>query len=313
MPTPRRTLTSFLALTVGATVAALLPLQTPAHAALAPEERQHRIELPRGFAPEGIAIRGNPVAYLGSLVDGDLYRADLRTGRGRVISQGPGTPSVGLKLDRFGRLWVAGGSGGDARVVDASSGRVLRSYDFDGGFVNDVALIGGFAWFTDSFEANLYRVGVRRPPPRPGLAATVPLRGDWVQVPDNFNANGIAPTPDGAAALVVNSAAATLFRVNPATGVARVVDLGRFVPSNGDGLLLEGRRLYVVQNQLNRVAVVRLSPSGRSGRLVRFITNRSFDVPTTVASFGDSLYLPNARFGTPVTPTTRYWITRVHQ
>ena len=313
MPTPRRTLTSLLTLTVGATVAALLPFQAPANGALAPEDRHHRIALPNGFAPEGIAIRDAPVAYLGSLADGDIYRADLRTGQGRVISQGPGTPSVGLKIDRFARLWVAGGSAGDARVVDSRTGRVLRSYDFDGFFVNDVALIGGFAWFTDSGEANLYRVAVRRPTPRPAGVVTVPLRGAWTQVPNDFNANGIARTPDGSAALVVNSAAATLYRVNPATGVARVVDLNGFVPANGDGLLLEGRRLYVVQNQLNRVAVIRLSDSGASGRLVKTITDPSFDIPTTVASFGDSLYLPNARFSTPVTPTTRYWITRVSE
>jgi hypothetical protein len=35
-----------------------------------------------------------------------------------VISEGPGTPSVGLKIDRRGRLFVSGGAAGDARVVE---------------------------------------------------------------------------------------------------------------------------------------------------------------------------------------------------
>ena len=41
------------------------------------------------------------------------------------------------------------------------------------------------------------------------------------------------------------------------------------------------------------------------------LTSPGFDVPTTIASYRHSLYLPNARFTTPPTPTTDYWITRV--
>src|SRR5918998_1165469 len=62
-----------------------------------------RIELPDGFQPEGIAIGPGPVAWFGSRVDGDIYEVSLRTGEGEVISQGPGTASVGLKADRRGR------------------------------------------------------------------------------------------------------------------------------------------------------------------------------------------------------------------
>ncbi len=59
-----------------------------------------RIDLPDGFRPEGIAIAHGRTAYVGSsLADGDIYAADLRTGEGSVISEGPGTSSVGLKLD----------------------------------------------------------------------------------------------------------------------------------------------------------------------------------------------------------------------
>jgi hypothetical protein len=34
-------------------------------------------------------------------------------------------------------------------------------------------------------------------------------------------------------------------------------------------------------------------------------------VPTTVAAYKGSVYLPNARFTTPPTPTTRYWVRRI--
>lgn len=52
---------------------------------------------------------------------------------------------------------------------------------------------------------------------------------------------------------------------------------------------------------------------GGTGHLVRTLTSSGFEVPTTVASYGASLYLPNARFNTPPTPTTDYWITRIHR
>jgi hypothetical protein len=78
------------------------------------------------------------------------------------------------------------------------------------------------------------------------------------------------------------------------------------VLTNGDGLLLEGRSLYVVQNRLNTVAKFAVNRSGTRGDLVSTVSDPRFDVPTTVASFGDRLYLPNARFSTPPTPETTY-------
>ena len=100
------------------------------------------IALPDGFQPEGIVIGPGGTAYLGSLADGDIYAADLRTGEGEVISQGPGTPSVGLKIDQFGHLFVSGGPTGTARVVDATTGEVLADYQLTTGpaFINDVVL-----------------------------------------------------------------------------------------------------------------------------------------------------------------------------
>ena len=131
----------------------------------------------------------------------------------------------------------------------------------------------------------------------------LPLSGDLVYQP-GFNVNGITRTPDGRALLVVQSNTASLFRVEPTTGVATLVDLGGEPVTAGDGLLLLGNSLYVVQNQLNRVAKFRLSDSGRSGRLVGTATDPRFQVPTTVAAFGRRLYLPNAKFGAKPPATT---------
>lgn len=273
-----------------------------------------RIELPDGFLPEGITIGGGPFAWLGSRADGDIYRANLVTGEGEVVSQGPGTPSVGLKIDHRGRLFVAGGDAGTGRVVDARSGEIVADYQFttEPSFVNDVVLTRHAAWFTDSLQPQLYRVPLGAGGQLSDDFETVPLTGEWQQA-GGFNANGIARTPDGRALLVVQSGTGFLFRVDPATGVAEQVDLGGALLTNGDGLLVVGRTLYAVQNQLNQVAVVRLDRAGTSGVLVDTLTSPDFDVPTTVAAFGPWLYLPNARFTSPQEPDTEFWVTRIRR
>lgn len=270
------------------------------------------INLPDGWRPEGIAIGHRPFAYFGSLGTGSIYRADLRTGEGKVISTGPGTPSVGLKIDGFGRLFVAGGSAGNARVVSAITGEVLATYQFATGttFVNDVVLTPRSAWFTDSNATVpvLYQLPLRRGGglPAPDAVRTLPLTGDLQFVAGGPNANGIVRTPDGTGLIVVQSVTGLLFRVDPATGVTEAIDLGGELLTNGDGLLLDGRTLYVVQNRLNTLAVLSINRSATQARVVERITDPRFDVPTTVAAFGDRLYLPNARFTTTPEPTTTY-------
>ena len=264
------------------------------------------IALPNGWLPEGIAIGVLPFAFFGSRADGDLYRVNLITGNGSVFSQGPGTPSVGLKVDLRARLFVAGGPGGDGRVVSAITGEILASYSFASAptFVNDVVLTPQAAWFTDTQRPFLYKVpfGLFGRLPSQSEVVAVPLGGAWA----GTSANGIARTPDGNALLVIQSATGLLFRVDPATGAATQVDLGGTLLTNGDGLLLSGHTLFVVQNRLNRVAVVELNSAGTSGEVTQFLTDPRFDVPTTVAAFGNRLYLPNARFTTPPTPETTY-------
>ena len=319
----RRALVSCAAAVLGLTVLAAAPPTgarpaQPAQPAQGGREAPpSRIGLPDGFQPEGIAIGPGPVAWLGSRVDGDVYRVSLLTGEGRRVVQGPGTAAVGLKSDRDERLWIAGGDAGTARVQDARTGVTLAGFALTDGesFVNDVVLTRRAAWFTDSAQPQLYRVRRDRSGAPRGVS-TVPLTGDWVQG-TGFGANGISTTPNGARLLVVNSTSGLLYRVDPRTGAAREVDLGGASLTMGDGMLRDGRTLYVVRNRANEVVVLRLDRRGASGRVVRTITaddlgaRTSFDVPTTVARFGDDLYLPNGRFTTTPTPTTRYWITRV--
>ena len=274
-----------------------------------------RIDLPDGFQPEGIATAGERF-YAGSIPTGAIYRGSLRTGAGSVLVPAQsGRAALGIDADR-GRLFVAGGPTGKGFVYDATSGRTLAALQLAMGsgatFVNDVAVTSRAAWFTDSSRDVLYRVplGPSGSPGRQASVRAVQLKGDF-QLQSGFNANGIDATGDGGTLIIVQSNTGRLFTVNPATGFTRRIDLGAQSVPNGDGILLDGLTLYVVQNQLNMVAKIALRPGLRSGRVVRRSSDPQLDVPTTIDEHGPRLYAVNARFGTSVTPTTDYWVTRL--
>jgi hypothetical protein len=111
--------------------------------------------------------------------------------------------------------------------------------------------------------------------------------------------------------VVVQFNTGKLFRVDPDTGTAVEVALSGGDVMFGDGIRLEGKRLYVVQNFLNRVAVIDLARDFRSGTIVEYLSSPALDVPTTLAERGHWLYTVNARFGTPNPESAAYDVVRL--
>lgn len=277
-----------------------------------------RIDLPNGFFPEGIESGQGTSFFVGSMVDGAIWRGDLRTGSGAVLAAGaPGRASAGIayEVDRD-RIWVAGvgpplNGSGDVRVYDASSGALLATYQPLGvGLLNDVAVTREAVYVTDSSFPQLVVI----PLPQngslpPSSAATIlPVGGDLVQTP-GFNLNGIVA--ENGALLVAQSAAGKLFRVDPATGVADELDLGGAILSYPDGLELLGHTLYVVRPFDNRVTVISLGARLGSGVVLGDLTDPSLDVPSTATVAAGRLWAVNLRFTTPTEPSTPYWITQL--
>jgi hypothetical protein len=265
------------------------------------------IAVPPGSQPEGVAAGPGRTGYVGSRANGSVYRFNVRSGKGRILVRGrEGRGAFGLK--RAGRrLYVAGGPTGFLYVYNARNGRPVDAVDVDGAFINDVTVTRRAAYFTDSQKAVLYVY-----PRGGGQPAVLNLMGDWQQVPDQFNANGIAATPNGRTLVLVQSVTGKLFTANARTGATKEIDLGGATVANGDGILLEGRRLFVVRNQDNQVAVVRLNRRMTRGRIVRRIEDPDFDTPTTAARIAGRLYAVNARFSVAEpTPATTYDVVRV--
>jgi len=267
-----------------------------------------RIALPDNFRPEGIAIGKRGTFYVGSIPTGAIYRGSLKTGEGSVFIPGAeGRSAIGVELDH-GRLYVAGGGTGKGFVYSARTGQLLATHTFftptgpGQTFVNDVVVARGGAYFTDSVRPVLYRVSGDQ-------VTAISLTGEIVYGPGN-NANGIDTTPNGKTLIIVQTNVGKLFTVDRTTGVTREIKLNEPVV-NGDGILLDGKTLYVVQNRDNKVAVIRLNRTLSSGVVTTHITDPNFDVPTTIDEFGKRLYAVNARFrpaGTP--PEKEYWVTQ---
>ena len=262
------------------------------------------IQLPTGFRPEGIEVGRGTTFYVGSVANGAIYRGDLRTGNGadlhprrcreggdrhRARQPQPAlrgrrrhgqrrTSTTPRPARRFAR--TASRTGADdvhqRRRRDAQRG-VLHGFD-EGGSLQ----------------------GSDRARRRLGDAQTITLGGDYVHVAGQFNLNGIDATPNGKKLIAVQTAGGKLYRIDPATGVAKLIVLanGESVP-NGDGILLDGKTLYVVQNQPNKVAVIKLKHDLARGRVVTRLGDSDFKVPTTIDDLGRRLYAVNARFGEP--------------
>ena len=293
-----------------ATTIGLLTLGLVAAPVTAQDGELDRIDMPNGWAPEGITTDGTSL-YAGSLADGSILQADPVTGATSVLVEGAdGLVVAGLEYDDYGRLWAAGATTSEVRVYDADSGELLASYPFDGGFLNDLAATADAVYVSDSVvpQVAVVPLGEDGALPAPEDTTTLPITGD-MEYGDSFNANGIVATPVGL--VVVHSGLGQLYRVDPTSGESSLIDTAGVELTAGDGLELDGSMLHVVRNRMNAIVILELDEALASATLVGEATSDDFDVPTTVARLGDDLWAVNARFGTEATPDTEYWMTRV--
>jgi hypothetical protein len=298
-----------------AVLATVLAVASAIAAVAVASKGPEKIPLPDGYRPEGIAAGKGGSVFVGSIPTGRVLQIDTKTGaQEEAVPARDGHAAIGLKYDRRAdRLFVSGGPTGKAFVYDASSGAELAAFQLTPAgqptFINDVVLTRRFAYFTDSLQPVIYAV-------RRDLSGVEPIAlTGFPMTPGQNNLNGIEAVRKGRLLLAIQSSEGVLWRIKRSDGSHVPVDLHGAELTNGDGLLLVGKRtLLVVQNRSNQIAVVKLSRRYRSGRVVRTLTHPDFDVPTTVARLRGSLFLPNARFGTtaPDSPDeAEYWVTRL--
>jgi len=262
------------------------------------------IVLPGATSAEGIAAGRGATFYAGDLFAGDIFRGNIRRGTAELFIDAPaGRMAVGMAADlRHDLLFVAGGFTGQAYVYDLGTGASVASYDLgdpETSLINDVTVTKAGAWFTDSFQARLYFVPVSWAGV-PGPSRTLALSGPAADTSGEFNLNGIQATANGKTLIVAHSTNGQLYTVDPRTGASATI-AGVSVPQV-DGIVLEGRRLWAVQNT-NQVTRIRLGRHLTSGVVEKVITSPLFQVPSTAALFGRRLAVVNAKFDTGIPPT----------
>ena len=270
------------------------------------------IPLPTGFEAEGIAIGKGADVYVTSIAyspapvfAGAIWKGSILTGEGDILVPPSGVPSGGIKYDRRTEwLYVCKPYG--AQVYDAETGELLYDYEFADpttSLINDVVVTWRGAYFTDSFNARIFHLPLRFNGQPDGEVEEIPLPDyEYVFDPEFFgiNMNGIAATFTGRYLIVNNMTTGTLYRIDTrndyATTPIEIANQDDAYFQFGDGLLLDGRDLYVCQNFANKIAVIRLDLQLETGEFIEDIVDEAFREPATIADKGNNIYAVNAYF-----------------
>lgn len=280
-----------------------------------PDDRTE-YELPGdGVFPEGVTFHEpSGTFFVSGAGSGGIYRVDVASGEATEFlpagSRNPFT-TIGMAATE-GQLWVAGGNSGQVIVYDIASGEQLALYstpEAEALFLNDVVVTDLGAFITDSNRPVLWHVpaGAVGQNPQGEAQDWLSFVGTAFEYVEGFNANGIEATEDGLTLLVV-SGGGELYKIDVETKEVTAVDLAGDSVPGGDGLVLDGQTLYVVQNGADQVSVITLADDFASGTLDRVIADERLTGSATGALVGDDLLVTNAQFsamqGEPDLPFT---------
>ena len=311
-----------------------------ASSAAAQESWPEVISIPTGFESEGIELGSGEEFFLGafsfssffgaafgfpheqSAFAGAIYKGSLRTGEGAILVPPTGKPVSGLSYDpRTDYLYAATGHSAGfltgsswdqgVSVYDASSGDLVTEITFgDGILINDVLVTRTGVYCTDSVNADLYKVALESGGRIPSTPVVEVIHMPDFEMVAGFNANGLVGDFDGRQFVIVNTSTGVLYLVDTESGEASPLQIegAEQLFPDGDGLHLDGRTLYVLQNFSNKVAVVQLAGDLTGGEFVRNVPGEGetnpLDVATTLIGLGNSLYAINTHvfdliFGDP--------------
>jgi Cu-Zn family superoxide dismutase len=286
-------------------VLALATAAIPAVAAAdSPATRVYTM-LPSQGNPEGVAFDNSTgFFYVSHVGTGAIYRGTLDD---PVVhpwlpgGQDGRVSATGMKVDNQGQLAIAGAGSGRFFVYDTATMALIASFDTGaGGFLNDVAFTkNGDLYVTDSFRPILWRASAEAIAAGGGPADAILVTPEIAYGP-GFNLNGLVTTEDGRALLSVQSNTGRVWRIeptdNPAVRRITEIPIAGGPLTNGDGLVINGSELVVIQNAQEIVNEVRLTEGGTVGEVVSLMTDPTFKTPTTGAFAHDRLLVVNSEF-----------------
>jgi sugar lactone lactonase YvrE len=296
---------ALLALAVGATVASAHKGHDDKGGAKA---RTFTLKPDPAGNPEGVAFdKRSKAFFVGIVKDGAIYRGTLGSDTvAPYIQGGAGKSAVGLKVKR-GKLYVAGGDTGSITVYDiAAKAQVAKFETGSGGFLNDLQVTrNGDVYVTDSVRQTLWHVTGEQV----AAGSGTPQGLDVSAIPyttGEFNLNGIV-AKSARKLVVVNSADGKLYRIklgHDGDSIDSIDQITGATVPGGDGMLLDGGRLVVVQGDPAQLSFLKLRKGARRAKLERTQTSDTLHGPSTVDRAKKLYLVVNADFDTSTKPFT---------
>lgn len=260
--------------------------------------------------PEGVAAKNHGrVFFVGATGDGTIYRGmiDKPTVTEFIPGERGVKSAIGLKV-AGNKLYVAGGMTGDVLVYSLATKEVVASFDTgSGGFLNDLVVTRkGDVFVTDSFRPTLWHITARQVRAGSGTPQGIPV-GPEIAYHSGFNLNGIVARKGGKQLIVVQSNTGALFRIDVDKDAPNGRTISRIAADplvGGDGLLVDGGRLIVVQGSPPALRFLKLKGGATRAELVKTRTDLSLRGPSTVDRARNLYLVVNADFALSRTPFT---------
>ena len=294
------------------------------------QEEEPMMEFLVDERPEGIAEGPGSTLYVSQILSGKVLAVDAVTGDTvEIVGEQEGREAWGLEyyMDDMDEeyLFVAGGGPSygegvpEVYVYNVATGEtVVACAPLDvnetghGAFINDLTIVHGMAYITNSFSQKLMVLDVADA--IAGNCTVTDLFLPITFVPtgaEDWGANGIAAYSTGennnVGLLVSNEIDGTVTYLGNLQEVLANISIPSFqeIISPGgalgaDGLTVLDENLYVTQNSENMIGVFQLTLDKETGLLaatkIGNLTSPIFDTPATSAIYDGYIYSTNSRF-----------------
>ena len=276
-----------------------------------------------GIFPEGLVFdeKTNSL-FTTSMQQGTIFRTTLDQSAFEILSPAGAngcTSVLGVHMDFDNRrLFAAAGITGMAFVFDADTGQPLGKYSngiapevrgtmgpnaTSPTLINDVAIIKGDAYFTDSYYPALFKLpkeSVQNRGETGKLEPWLPFEGTVLTyskgagLASGLNLNGIVSTPDDRYLLVVQTNTGKLFRLDVLN--KEVIEVQGEGNQGGDGMLLWDDNLLIIDmTQPKPLTRLRLKSDYSAYTLVDHYELPGNVSPTNAQIIGDRLLVTESQ------------------